>query len=242
MAIAGQPSTCALEKKSNCARRALRKQPEWTKEFASVKNFAALSKALLHNLFRNSLNRTSCLFAAALIALGPTALHAKKPASLPEEIEWTREGRPPHPDPKLPNVLLLGDSISRNYFPQFANDLTGIANVYLMATSPCVANPRPPHQIAELARLESVPFRLVHFNNGMHGWNYTEDQYRAAFAQFLRSVPPSSAKIAPSSRPTPRQCAPMRKTARPTPESTSAMPSQKIWYRHKTFPSTISMT
>src|ERR1700728_2844422 len=108
--------------------------------------------------------------------------------SIPEEIEWTWEVRPPHPDPKLPNVLLLGDSISRNYFPQVTKDLTGIANVYLMASSTCVGDPRLPHQIAELARLERVPFRIVHFNNGMHGWDYTEDQYRAAFPQFLRSV------------------------------------------------------
>jgi hypothetical protein len=153
-----------------------------------MKNFAAPSKALFHNLFRNSLNCTSCLLAAALIALGATALHAQKPVSIPEEIEWTWEVRPLHPDPKLPNVLLLGDSISRNYFPQVTKDLTGIANVYLMASSTCVGDPRLPHQIAELARLERVPFRIVHFNNGMHGWDYTEDQYRAAFPQFLRSV------------------------------------------------------
>ena len=127
--------------------------------------------------------------AVAVLSLisGPAAT-AQKSASIPEEIEWTWEVRPAHPDPKLPNVLLLGDSITRNYFPQVVKDLTGIANVYLMAVSTSVGDPRLPRQIAEFAAMENVPFRVVHFNNGMHGWDYTEEQYKAAFPAFLSSV------------------------------------------------------
>jgi len=113
---------------------------------------------------------------------------AEKIVSIPEEIEWTWEVRPPHADPQLPNVLLLGDSISRNYFPEVRKDLSGIANVYLMASSTCVGDPRIEHQIAEFATMEGVHFRVVHFNNGMHGWAYTEDQYKAAFPEYLRAV------------------------------------------------------
>ena len=113
---------------------------------------------------------------------------AEKIVSIPEEIEWTWEVRPPHADPQLPNVLLLGDSISRNYFPEVRKDLSGVANVYLMASSTCVGDPRIEHQIAEFATVEGVRFRVVHFNNGMHGWAYTEDQYKAAFPAYLRAV------------------------------------------------------
>jgi len=88
----------------------------------------------------------------------------------------------------LPNVLLLGDSITRNYFPQVTKDLAGVANVYLMASSTSVGDPRLPQQIREFAAMEHVPFRIVHFNNGMHGWEYTEAQYKAAFPEFLRTV------------------------------------------------------
>jgi lysophospholipase L1-like esterase len=84
--------------------------------------------------------------------------------------------------------LLLGDSISRNYFPQVTKDLAGVANVYLMASSTSVGDPRLPQQIREFAAMEHVPFRIVHFNNGMHGWEYTEAQYKAAFPEFLRAV------------------------------------------------------
>jgi lysophospholipase L1-like esterase len=120
--------------------------------------------------------------------LASAAFAAQKPVSIPEEIEWTWEVRPPHPDPKLPNVLLLGDSLSRNYFPQVTKDLAGVANVYLMASSPSVGDPRLTQQMREFAAMEHVPFRIVHFNNGMHGWDYTEAQYKAAFPAFLRTV------------------------------------------------------
>jgi hypothetical protein len=121
-------------------------------------------------------------------ALGIRTSLAVKPVSVPEEIEWTWEVRPPHPDAKLPNVLLLGDSIARNYFPEVTKDLTGVANVYLMAVSTSVGDPRLSHQIAEFKAMENVPFRVVHFNNGMHGWSYTETQYKAAFPELLRRV------------------------------------------------------
>jgi hypothetical protein len=92
--------------------------------------------------------RTLLLLALALVfpslKFGPAAT-AQTAVSIPEEIEWTWEVRPAHPDPKLPNVLLLGDSITRNYFPQVVKDLTGIANVYLMAVSTSVGDPRLPH-------------------------------------------------------------------------------------------------
>ena len=128
------------------------------------------------------------LFILLLVAAITVACLRQKPGSIPEDIEWTWEVRPPHPNPQLPNVLLLGDSISRNYFPQVTKDLAGIANVYLMASSTSVGDPRLPHQIAEFAALEKVRFRVVHFNNGMHGWGYSEAQFQAAFPAFLNTV------------------------------------------------------
>lgn len=126
--------------------------------------------------------------ALLLFALVMPAAHAQKLVSIPEQIEWTWEVRPLHPNPKLPNVLLLGDSISRNYYPEVKKDLAGMANVYLMATSICVGDPRLPVEIAEFNRMENVHFAVVHFNNGMHGWAYSEAQYREGFPSYLRSV------------------------------------------------------
>jgi len=140
------------------------------------------------NIHRHLIQRAGFGIAVLSLLLATGALAAQKSVSIPEEIEWTWEVRPPHPDPKLPNVLLLGDSLSRNYFPQVTKDLAGVANVYLMATSTSVGDPRLPRQVREFAAMEHVPFRIVHFNNGMHGWEYTEAQYKAAFPEFLRTV------------------------------------------------------
>ena len=129
-----------------------------------------------------------CAAAAISLLLPMPALHAQAPVSIPEGIEWTWEVRPPHADPHLPNVLLLGDSIARSYFAQATKDLTGVANVYLMASSTSVGDPRLPRQIAEFAALEDVQFSVVHFNNGMHGWGYTEAQYRADFPALVSAV------------------------------------------------------
>jgi hypothetical protein len=136
----------------------------------------------------NRLRPVTTALAAVLLSLAPASLAAQKAVSIPEEIEWTWEVRPPHPDPKLPNVLLLGDSISRAYFPQVTKDLAGVANIYLMASSTSVGDPRLSRQIAEFSAMESVHFRVVHFNNGMHGWAYNEEQYKAAFPAFLHAV------------------------------------------------------
>jgi hypothetical protein len=131
-------------------------------------------------------NTQRAVFVMALTCLAIRPLIAQKAITISEEIEWTWEVRPLHADPKLPDVLLLGDSISRNYFPEVSKNLGGIANVYLMASSTCVGDPRLEHQIKEFAATEGVRFRVVHFNNGMHGWAYSERQYEAAFPSFVR--------------------------------------------------------
>jgi hypothetical protein len=131
--------------------------------------------------------RVFAIFSLSLLAR-PSLLRAQDQTSIPEEIEWTWEVRPQLADPKLPNVLLLGDSITRNYFPEVTKDLSGIANVYLFASSTSVDDPRLPHQIAEFAALQGVSFAVVHFNNGLHGWGYTEAQFKSGFPIFLQAI------------------------------------------------------
>ena len=132
----------------------------------------------------------ACALAATFLV---NRVHAQDRASRPEEIEWTWEVRPAHVDAKLPNILLVGDSITRNYYPEVKRQLAKIANVYLFAASTSVGDPRLLHQLAEFSKMEAVPFNVVHFNNGMHGWTYSEEEYRAAFPSYLHALH----KIAP---------------------------------------------
>jgi hypothetical protein len=132
------------------------------------------------------------------VILGPVRADAQDRLSRPEEIEWTWEVKPAHIDTKLPNVLLVGDSITRNYYPETQRQLSGVANVYLMATSTSVGDPRLARQLADFSVMEAVHFTVVHFNNGMHGWTYSEGDYRAAFPSFLaalRAIAPGASFI-----------------------------------------------
>ena len=160
------------------------------------------------------------LTTALILVIGlsmQTMIHAQEATSKTEEIEWTWEVRPAHADAKLPNVLLFGDSITRAYFPEVQRQLDGTANVYLMASSTSVGDPRLARQIEEFSKAEGVEFEVVHFNNGMHGWAYSEKEYREAFPAFvseIRSIAPKAALIWATSTPVKKETEPGPTNAR----------------------------
>jgi len=108
--------------------------------------------------------------------------------SRPEVVEWAWAVRPSQVDHQLPNVLLVGDSITRNYFPEVQRELSGRANVYLFAASTSLGDSRLDIQLNEFAALEGVKFSVIHFNNGMHGWSYTEKEYAAFFPSYVATL------------------------------------------------------
>ncbi|MFP5206568.1 MAG: SGNH/GDSL hydrolase family protein [Acidobacteriota bacterium] len=122
----------------------------------------------------------------ASAAAQPRPAATAKPIT--EKIEWTWTDRPETPAPDLPNVLLEGDSITRAYYPEVANGLKGIANVYLFATSACSGDPRLPGQLRDYFQMMGLHFAVIHFNNGMHGWGYTEQQYAAGLHDMLAAL------------------------------------------------------
>jgi len=141
------------------------------------------------------------LFLAPLLLLAQ--VHAQT-HSITEKIEWTWADRPEHPDPKLPNVLLIGDSITRAYYPETSRLLAGRANCYLFATSASSGDPRLIKQIADLIEIMPAKFTVLHFNNGMHGWSYTEQQYGRGLPSFViavRRLTPSASLIWASTTP-----------------------------------------
>jgi lysophospholipase L1-like esterase len=56
------------------------------------------------------------------------------------------------------------------------------------ASIPEEIDPRLSHQIATFAATQRVSFAVIHFNNGMHGWGYTEAQFQSGFPKFLRAI------------------------------------------------------
>ena len=123
-----------------------------------------------------------------VVLAGVSCSPAQQRRMVTEKIEWTYTDRPETPDAKLANVLLVGDSITRAYYKATAEALAGKANVYYFASSTSVGDERLASQLAEYFRMIDVRFDVVHFNNGMHGWGYTEDEYRKYFPELVTAV------------------------------------------------------
>ena len=125
------------------------------------------------------------LVSGLLTALAPAAL-AAGPATVREDIEWCDYWFPGAEKSDLPHVVLIGDSITRGYYPIVAKSLAGKAYVARMANSQFLSDPLLLAQLRLF--LSQMKVEVIHFNNGMHGWNYTEEQYRAAFPAFLAAI------------------------------------------------------
>jgi hypothetical protein len=103
-----------------------------------------------------------------------------------EAIEWCDIWISHANETKLPRVLLIGDSIARDYYPEVEKRLAGKAFVARLATSRFVSDPVLLKEI-ELV-LEGSKFDVVVFNNGMHGWQHSEAEYRKAFPKFIKTI------------------------------------------------------
>lgn len=134
---------------------------------------AALTLLLAFTLVRPALSQSSA---------------TTQPTSLIEKVEWTWADRADTINPALPNVLLIGDSITRAYFPQVTQLLAGRANVFLFATSCAAGDPRLPGQLDAYFHMQPITFSVIHFNNGMHGWAYTDQAYIAGLPSMLDTI------------------------------------------------------
>lgn len=141
-----------------------------------------------------------CLFSILLIfsaiAFAPAHLKAQEVLALQgwhvarEPIEWIRLWLPNVDKKDEPQVLLLGDSITEAYYKDVAADLKGKAYVGYFASSLSVGDPMLPGQIALVLR--NYRFNVIHFNNGLHGKNYTEEEYARYFPQYVRTIQTNS--------------------------------------------------
>ncbi len=103
-----------------------------------------------------------------------------------ERIEWIDIWVTDADKDDLPRVLLVGDSITRGYFGAVEKHLEGKAYCARLTTSKCVSDPTFNEDIMLL--LKQYKFSVIHFNNGLHGWGYTEDQYRDGLLKTVAAV------------------------------------------------------
>ncbi|MBN1294346.1 MAG: SGNH/GDSL hydrolase family protein [Candidatus Latescibacteria bacterium] len=100
-----------------------------------------------------------------------------------ERIEWSDIWINNADKDDLPRVLLVGDSIVKGYYNEVEKQLAGKADCARYATSKFAGNP---DYVTELSIiLNRHTFDVIHFNNGLHGWGYTEEQYERALTDLL---------------------------------------------------------
>src|SRR5271170_7705771 len=127
------------------------------------------------------------LFSSLAIFISPVrALADDYPPSAKESIEWCDIWISHANETNLPRVLLIGDSIVRDYYPEVERRLAGKAFVARLSTSRFISDPVLLKEI-ELV-LGGTKFDVIQFNNGMHGWQHTEAEYRKAFPKLIKTI------------------------------------------------------
>jgi len=92
-----------------------------------------------------------------------------------EHIEWCDVWVAGAEADSLPRVLLIGDSIARSYYNVVARKLDGVYHSARLATSKCACDSTFSTELDLV--LKEYAFSVIHFNNGLHGWEYDEEQY-----------------------------------------------------------------
>ncbi len=121
---------------------------------------------------------------AILTVLVIGALGAGKP--IRERIEWSDIWVVNANRDDLPRVLLVGDSITRQYFGTVEKVLEGKVNLARCTTSKFLGAPDYLPELEIL--LKNYRFDVIHINNGLHGFGYTEARYEAAFPSLLGNL------------------------------------------------------
>ena len=111
---------------------------------------------------------------------------AEPPRIVRENIEWLDVWVPGNGVTNQPRVLLIGDSITRAYYKIVEDRLKGKAIVARLTTSKSLGDPGYLDEVRLV--LGQTRFDVVHFNNGMHGWGYNEEEYASAIPKLLATI------------------------------------------------------
>ena len=108
--------------------------------------------------------RTTLLLIAAILIIPNLHAQAKKPKRKPNPVF-----APVKDDPKLPRVLLIGDSISIGYTLPTREFLKGKANLHRIPTN---GGPTSKALASIEAWLGTGKWDVIHFNWGLHDLKY----------------------------------------------------------------------
>lgn len=119
-------------------------------------------------------------------AINLAAAESKAAPLSRESIEWCDIWISHANETNLPRVLLIGDSIARDYYPEVEKRLSKKAYVARLATSRFISDPVLLEEIKLV--LSQAKFDVVVFNNGMHGWQHPDAMYQKAFPKLIKTI------------------------------------------------------
>ncbi|WP_300300702.1 SGNH/GDSL hydrolase family protein [uncultured Muribaculum sp.] len=126
------------------------------------------------------------LVTAAILTLScglPTTAQTGSTHIEREYIEWADIWIPGANRTDKPHVLLIGNSITRGYHPEVEKALEDRAYVGRISTSKSLGDPAYLDEVESV--LKHTRFDIIQFNNGLHGMEYSEEEYDKAFPELL---------------------------------------------------------
>lgn len=123
------------------------------------------------------------LFLAAVLTTGLFA-QGKQNEVKYEGIEWTNIWIPSADKSDLPRVLLIGNSITQGYYRFVEDSLQGKAYVARYTTSRGIIDPLLFEEIKNI--IKHHKFKVIHYNNGLHGIYYTPEQYETGLKELVK--------------------------------------------------------
>jgi lysophospholipase L1-like esterase len=124
------------------------------------------------------------LFCLGVIVLNASAVYGEeKKAVKKERTEWLISYVHDANKNDKPRVLLIGDSITNGYHKTVMEELKGKAYIATFLTSRGIEDPYYFRNLASL--LDDCKFDVIHFNNGLHGWHYTDKEYERGYSKLM---------------------------------------------------------
>ena len=104
-----------------------------------------------------------------------------------ERFEWVQSCCDEAPSNDLPRVLLIGDSITRQYQDRVRELLRGKCYVDYFSSSYAVD--LPIYQTLIKAFVGDSKYDIIHFNNGLHGFHIGKSTYKSRLKKLLKTFP-----------------------------------------------------
>jgi hypothetical protein len=108
--------------------------------------------------------------------------------SVLEQYEWCDFWWQEAPQQNKKRVLLVGDSISRAYRPYVNVELKGEVYADQLSSSRALDNPAFLFELDYMLKHNNVKYDAIHFNNGLHGFHLTADQYELHLEKVIQHM------------------------------------------------------